>query len=447
MNRNSLIVCIIVISTCFEAIGQTDEKIKIAIEIESSLKEELLDVWYPASIDKKFGGFLSSFSYNFKPEDNQNKMIVTQSRHIWVNSKASIEFRDEGYLKNADHGFEFLKNVMWDKAYGGFHTLVTRKGTVISLPEEEKTAYGNAFAIYALAAYYQASGNEEAIDIAKKTFFWLEKFSHDSIHKGYYQHMYKNGSKVIRDKNIHASTEYGFKDQNSSIHLLEAFTELYKVWPDELLRKRITELLLLIRDKIVTPKGYMILFFRPDWQPFSLRDSSRSYIAKTSYLDHVSFGHDVEIAYLMIETSHALGFEFDTTTLKIAKKLVDHSLKNGWDETVGGFFDDGYYFKGEDTLTVTISTKNWWAQAEGLNSLLLMSELFPDDPMNYFEKFKKQWSYINQYLIDHKNGDWYPGGSDRDPLVKTASKGSIWKACYHQYRAMTNSIHMLRKED
>ena len=234
------------------------------------------------------------------------------------------------------------------------------------------------------------------------------------------------------------------KDQNSSIHLLEAFTELYQVWPDPLLRERLHEMLLLIRDTITTPRGYLVLFLTPDWKPVSFADSSEAVILKHRNLDHVSFGHDVETAYLMIEASHILGFTNDTTTQRIAKKMVDHALRNGWDNTVGGFYDEGYYFKNKEGISIIRDTKNWWAQAEGLNALLMMADLYPGDEMKYFSKFETLWKYADAYLIDHENGDWFAGGLDKQPEMKTALKGQIWKAFYHQYRSLANCIDRLR---
>lgn len=419
------------------------ERKRMAVEIENSLKKELVDIWYPASVDTLYGGFLSSFSFDFKPFGEQDKMVVTQSRHTWVNARASMFYNDRKYLDNAKYGFEFLKNHMWDSVYGGFDTFVDRTGILKGRGPVYKTAYGNAFAIYALSAYYKASGNEEALDLAKKTFYWLEKNSHDSVYKGYYQYLYKDGTKIKREQET-VSDELGLKDQNSSIHLLEAFTELYQVWPDELLRERLSEMLFLIRDVIVCPKGYLVLFFQPDWTPvsFKFENISDKLLKKRIQLDHISFGHDVETAYLMIEASEILGLKDDTVTLSISKKMLDHSLNNGWDNVNGGFYDMGYYFN-DDKVTIVKDTKNWWAQAEGLNTLLLMSDYFPEDELKYFEKFEKQWSYINKYLIDHEHGDWYQGGLDKEPESKNGPKGHIWKGCYHQYRSLENCVKRL----
>ncbi len=419
---------------------------RIRQEMEEALGKGLLERWYPRAIDREYGGFLSAFTFDFKPTGEQDKMIVSQARHVWNNAKAIKLYPDNpAYAESAKHGFAFLRDVMWDSVYGGFHTLVSRSGTVKSNPREEKTAYGNSFGIYACAAYAAASGDTSALSLAKKAFMWLEKYSHDPELKGYYQHMTRSGGVIRRDAGIQSTAETGYKDQNSSIHLLEAFTELYQVWPDPLVAERLEEMLLLIRDKIVQPAGYMTLFFTPDWTPVSYRDSSVATIRRHLNLDHVSFGHDVETAYLLLEAAHVLGKHNDDTTREIAKSMVDHSLENGWDSETGGFYDAGYYFPDSIGITIMHDTKNWWTQAEGLNTLLMMADLYPDDEQDYYGKFKTLWNYANDYLIDHENGEWYAGGLDKEPDQKSAMKGHIWKAGYHQVRSLMNCIERLER--
>lgn len=452
MNHLFKIPCIatlLVISTFyfFSFIPDIEDRSKIAAEMDNSIRNELLNKWYPQSVDKQYGGFLSTFTFDFKLTGEQDKMIVTQARHTWSNSRAAEVYPEVPFYKTgAKNGFNFLKNVMWDKDYGGFYTLVTRKGTIKPGGTSPKDAYGNAFAIYAMAAYYRSSGDTIALSFAKKAFMWLENNSHDSLNKGYYQHLSKEGKPLQRDKSTPSTSDLGYKDQNSSIHLLEAFTELYSVWPDNLLRVRLQEMLFLIRDKMTNPKGYLVLFFKPDWTPISFKDFSEAVILKHRNLDHVSFGHDVETAYLMLEASHLLGIKNDTATMRMAKTMIDHALKNGWDNAVGGFYDEGYYFKDNPQITIIKDSKNWWAQAEGLNTLLLMADHFPGDEHQYFKKFQTQWSYVQKYLIDHEHGDWYQGGLDKEPAQKSGLKGQIWKGNYHQLRALINCVERLRPD-
>lgn len=416
-------------------------------QLETSLRENLLNTWYPKAIDLDSGGYFSNFTFDFQLKDDaQEKMIVTQARHLWSNSKAAKLYPDQNYFADgAKHGFKFLRDKLWDQENGGFFQLVNRSGKPLLEKSPYKTAYGNSFGIYALAAYFGATQDSAGLELAIEAFHWLEKHSHDPLHKGYFQHLEQDGSPVIRPLDTSSNSDIGYKDQNSSIHLLEAFTELYSVWKDPLLKERLEEMLILVRDTITNEKGSLVLFFEPDWTPISFQNEPEEEILKHRNLDHVSYGHDVETAYLILESSHVLGLENDSLTLSKAKTMVDHAIQFGWDNQLGGFFDEGYYFLGEEEPRVIKDTKNWWAQAEGMNTLLLMSEYFPKDERDYFGKFVQLWKYNQAYLIDKDHGDWYAGGLDKQPELKTADKGHIWKANYHQFRSMQGCFERLRK--
>jgi len=421
---------------------------RIATEMESSLKTELLDVFYPRTLDTVYGGFLSDFTYDWKPSGPQNKMIVCQARHVWTSSNTAMFFKAEKYSKVAEHGFQFLKNKMWDSIYGGFYMIRNREGGPVGLASgDSKTAYGNAFGIYALTSYFKLTGDSSALELAQQTFIWLEQHSHDPVYGGYYNNLTREGN--LRDKDNDAVARFDKsapdgKDQNSSIHLLEAFTELYKIWPDSLVRQRVKEMLELIRDTIVGDKNWLTLFMQRDWTPISYRDSADEVRKVNFSMDHVSFGHDVETAYLMLEASQALGSGYDET-LETAKKMVDHSIDNGWDNLNGGLYNEGYYFKGSDTLIVIDKSKVWWVQAEALNSLLLFSKLFPEEE-KYYNAFLKQWEYMKTWLIDHEYGGWYYNGLDNNPDSKKINKTSDWKVNYHESRSLMNCIEMLTDE-
>ena len=414
------------------------DKDSIASEMKAVLSGEF-DLWYPLSIDTVYGGYFSDINYKWELDGAQTKMIVTQARHIWSNSNAAMYFPDkEKYLKTAEHGFRFLKNIMCDPEYHGFYNLVNREGGAIKENGEIiKRAYGNSFAIYGLAAYYRASGNEEALKLAQETFKWLEKHSYDPKYGGYFQFVTREG-KALKD-----GYDAPPKDQNTMIHLLECFTELYKVWPDDTLRERLASTLHLIRDVITTDKGCLTLFFKQDWTPVSYRNADQATREKNYEFDHVSFGHNIETAYLMLEASEALGIKDDTLTLAVAKKMVDHTLNNGWDKERGGIYDRGYYMPGEDTITIIQNTKEWWAQIEALNSMLMMSQLFPNDKIDYYKKFILQWNYIKEYLLDGEYGGWYWGGIDIVPDNKSFAKGTIWKGNYHTSRGLINCLKRL----
>ena len=260
MQRSILLLAVFISSSVFAQ--KKAERDSIVAQMKVAAKELLIDKSYPNNLDREYGGYLSTFTYDFKPYGEQDKMIVTQARHIWSTSKAAQFYNDTSYIAMARHGFYFLRDKMWDKEYGGFYNLVNRQGEPKSTMKE---AYGNSFAIYGLAAYYAASGDTAALELAKKGFMWLEQHSHDPKYKGYFQHLERNGTPIVRPDSTPGTSDLGYKDQNSSIHLLESFTELYSVWKDPLLKERLNEMLLLIRDTMIDNKGYVTLFFYPDW--------------------------------------------------------------------------------------------------------------------------------------------------------------------------------------
>ena len=417
-------------------------------EMTEALKKNLLNKWYPLVLDKVNGGYFTNVSYDWEIDSEQYKMIVTQARHIWTTSKAALLFNNTVYETAAKHGFYFLKNYLWDKNFGGFYQMRNFKGGFTDYLgfNEEKRTYGNAFGIFGLAAFYDLTKDENVLNFIKEVFGWIESHAYDPKYGGYFQFLTPEGIPFNKDSEYKSQAydipELGYKDQNSSIHLLEAYTELYAVWKDPELKSQLMNLLILIRDVITTPKGYMNLFFQNDWNPVSFRNDVKEERENNYRLEHVSFGHDYETAFLLLEASYILDLTDDYKTLSIAKKMVDHALFNGWDAENGGFFDAGYYFQDEDNCTIIQSTKNWWAQAEGLNTLLIMSKIFPDN-QTYSEYFVKQWEYIKKYLLDNEHGGWFEGGLDKEPQFNTGHKGHIWKCTYHTARALMNCIKIL----
>ncbi len=420
---------------------ETDGKV-ILSELKEQLREEL-DHFGSGTIDTVYGGYFTDMNYKWELEGSQNKMIVTQARLVWSNANASIYFNEkEPYFNYARQGFEFIRNVMWDKKYGGFYDILDREGKPLgSHGQYMKTAYGNAFAIYGLAAYYRAFGDTSALNLAVRTYNWMDQHSYDPKYGGYFQNISREGE-PFKD----GLGPVPPKDQNSMIHIMEAFTELYQVWPNPELRVRLDSLFHDVRDIAIDGHPYLTLFFKRDWTPISYRDSS-NYLRTAHFEDdHISFGHNVETAWLLLETSKALGLKNDEETIRISKWMDDYALENGWDKELGGIYDGGYIFRGETNVTIIMPTKQWWSQIEALNSFLMMSELYPHDKMNYYVKFCEQWNYIEKYLLDRKYGGWYWGGVDKAPQNEKGPKATIWKVDYHTTRGLINCIRRLEEK-
>lgn len=425
-------------------IQSSQTRVQLIKAFKKSLKEQLLDHWYPKVDDKKDGGYFSDMTRDWKLKGKQNKYIVTQARNVWVLSKTSTMFpkRKESYHKMAAHGVSFLENKMWDHKYGGFYSLVDRKGNVIRQKNNPwtgiKTLYGNVFAIYGLTEYYTVFHDKSALKFAIKTFRWLDNHAYDPQYGGFFEHLRRDGKPYVK--------KFGGqlpKGQNSSIHTLEALTSLYRAWPNDTLRTRLKQLLFLIRDKMTYRHHYLNLFFHRDWKPLNMRDSLKNGNLKYFPDDYISFGHNVETAYLMLDAAKALHFN-PKVTLMDGKSMVDYAIKNGWDKKLGGMFDGGFNRTPNGPVSIVRPTKIWWTQAEVLNSFLLMAKYFPKDKRHYYQLFLKQWKYIQTYLIDHKYGGWYWEGIDQNPKRKFGPKATIWKATYHDSRALMNCIIRLQ---
>lgn len=431
--RRLLSVGLISTISLASAHGQSDAALMRSID---SAWQSLLTVWYPRAIDSIHGGYLANFEYDWRPSLKQDKMIVTQARHLWTTTKAAKLYPNRPeYDRAARQGFEFLRDQMWDAEHGGFYWLVDRSGKpVLGNPAHRlMCTYGNAFGIYALAAYADYRGDEESLAMAQRAFRWLDEHAHDNTHGGYFAVLTEAGKPAtpawVRGHGLPPRALY--KDQNTSIHLLEAFSELYQVWPDSLVRLRLQEMLTLVRDTMVSDRGYLQLYFQRDWTPISYQDSSEANYA----LDHVSFGHDIETAFLLLEASEVLFGEADETTRRVAKKLVDHTLRYGFDPQRSGIYDQGYYLPGGNTVAIVNNHKAWWSQAEGLNTLRMYSHFFPGDP-RYADAFAQLWHYTQTYVMDTTFGGWYANGIDTDPTARQAPKGQAWKGNYHTGRSL-----------
>ncbi|HEY0785257.1 MAG TPA: AGE family epimerase/isomerase, partial [Acidobacteriaceae bacterium] len=192
---------------------------------------------------------------------------------------------------------------------------------------------------------------------------------------------------------------------------------------DELLRQRLEELLHVVRDRIAVQPGVMSLFFTDDWRAVP---------------DHDSYGHDIETAYLMLEAAAALGRPNDEATAKMARMMVDHSMAYGWDAAHGGIYHSGPYAGRPDDLL-----KEWWVEMETLNTLLLMHEKYGAETDTYWKAFQLQLQYLEKYQMDAQfHGDYELIQPDGKPT--STVKGRIWKAAYHDGRALMNVSERLR---
>src|SRR5687768_14642111 len=375
----SLTVLLLLTSLCLAAAPSQADYLRIANEVDHHLNNDVIRPWFPACIDNETGGFHPNFSRDWKKGPPAPKFIVFQSRMTWITStlaKHRPQLRD-AMLPHARHGLRYLKDVMWDKQHGGFHWQLNSKGEVDDRVGTHKQLSGAAFGLYATAAAYDATQDPHALQLAKEAFNWLEKHAHDNDHGGYFEIFTREGKLILSDgpptprsRNF-GGFFAGYKSMNSHIHILEALSQLYQVWKDPLVAKRLEETLLIVRDKIAVEPGCLNLYFTHDWKPVP---------------DHDSFGHDVETAFLLLEAEESLG-KHDPRTLRMARMLVDHALNWGWDDKHGCYHDRGFAFS-----AAYAKEKIWWTEVKGLNAHLLMHDHFGHETDRDWNGFLKQWT-------------------------------------------------------
>lgn len=392
----------------------TQAREALATELDTYLWKHVLAPRFPRCVDKAHGGFHVNYARDWSPLEDRSRFVVYQARVAWTVATVALlrpEARSE-YLPYVRHGVRYLADVMWDRQAGGFHTHVDLAGRAV--PADSRPVYGQAFAIYALAAAHAATGDAEALDLAKRAWRVVEDRYRDSLGPGYRSAV---GEASIDGPGAH-------RTMNDHIHLLEAYAELLRSWPEPELRKRTEELLAFVRDRLFVEPGCLYLALWPDGRVVPAP---------------VSFGHDVETAFLMIEAEEALGREPSPATLRAARMLVDHALARGYDSARGQLFEYGSAYGPPIDRSI-----QWWAQFEAFHAFQLMDARFGREDALYGAAFTKAWALARDAFADPKHPGVCPQMDERGE-VRCDSKSHNWFASYHTGRALLFTADRLRK--
>jgi len=391
---------------------------------EKILKENIISFWYTKSLDRKNGGYTINFGPESEPKGGGTKMIVTQARTMWLFSRlVRAGYGSEECLEAADIGYRFLKEKMWDSKNGGFYWEVDATGNEKLQPR--KHLYGQAFALYAVSEYYLVCQRQDVLDFAVQVFNLLEAKSHDKTYGGYIEFFNEDWMPVPASERTYMGGEAGFKLMNTHLHLMEAMTTFYRASKLPLARERLLELINIESNAVVRKNlGACTDKYERNWTP-----------RLEGYYARVSYGHDIENVWLLIDACNAVGIS-NYPFLDLYRDLFDYSLKYGYDEANGGFYDSGPFNKPADRRS-----KIWWVQAEAIVSALYMHRLTQD--LKYLSVFEKTGNFIEKNMVDWENGEWHssitPEGRPR------GDKANLWKAGYHNGRAMIECLEILKQ--
>ncbi len=387
-------------------------------ELLKVLKENILGYWVRNAVDKEYGGFTGYIGSNNEVNKQAGKGIILNTRILWTFSAAARFLKDSIYSELADLAYRYITEKFVDYKHGGVFWELDYKGTPL---EKKKQVYAQAFAIYALSEYYKMNGKAKALDLAQEIYYLIEKYSFDHEYGGYIE-AFSEDWDDLDDVRLSEKDKNAKKTMNTHIHILEAYTNLYRIWPDRQLNNSLRKIIDVFISHFVNDHNHLNLFFSEYWE---LTDSI------------ISFGHDIEFSWLLTEAAEVIDDpRLINETGNIAVKMADTLISEGFDPH-GGI----YYEKNEGANHID-TDKHWWVQAEGMTGLVNAYQITKNN--SYLDKALSLWKFIDSYIIDHKNGEWFWKVNARGKPYKEDEKAGFWKCPYHNSRTCMEVIKRLK---
>ncbi len=397
-------------------IMEQEIKEKTAI-YKKELSDELnriLKFWSENTIDETNGGFYGKI-------DNDNQIIpgspkgsVLNARILWTFSAAFNHDPDPVYFVKASRAYRYIADHFIDKQYGGVYWSVDYQGNPL---DTKKQVYAIAFTIYALSEYYLASGAEAAKQNAIDLFYLLVEKAYDPVRTGYFE-AYTRDWLPIDDLRLSAKDANEKKTMNTHLHVLEGFTNLYSTWPDKALKEHIEILLDNFFDHFIDHKTHhLVLFFDEDWRRRS---------------DLVSYGHDIEATWLLLEAAEVIGNKAMIKKIKKISTGMADAVMEGLDS------DGGLWYEYEPADDHLIKEKHWWVQAEAMIGFYNAWQISGDE--KYLQLSISNWKFVKAKILDKANGEWFWGIKQDGTVMLSEDKVGIWKCPYHNSRACMEII-------
>lgn len=404
--------------------GQAKDKAEYARQFKQELIQKVLPYWYDTAVDKQRGGFVLADDAAKPARPATEKQLVTQCRMVWGFSHAKLKNLGDGkrdYLRAAQQGYRFLLDHFLDQENGGYFWATDLDGKVVN---PRKIVYGESFVMYAFVEYYRASGDKAALEHAMDLFKVLQKRSYDSKNGGWIEHFQRDWTPILTRSPEAIVEVSGYKSANTHLHLMEAFTELYDATRDGEVRKALNESLE-INKKYFYPldPGKSCFHRRLDWKPVTDPSSAG-----------LSYGHNVEFAWLMVRAENALG---RNPSWNQFYAHLDHALKYGYDHERGGL-----YSRGVDDQPANDTDKIWWVEAEMLAALTDALKHRDDAP--YSKALDSLLGFVTKYQADPKDGVWLDTVT-AEGKPKVTAKAHNWKANYHDVRGLVKFIEVFEQ--
>lgn len=387
---------------------------QLAVSAEKEL-QNILSWWSSRMIDLENGGFYGLVDGHGKLHLQAGKGVILNTRILWTFSAAARQTGSEEYRAVAERAFHYLLEYFWDEKNSGVYWMLDFRGQPV---QPKKQVYAQAFAIYALSEFFLLTRQTEALERARELFQLIEQNSRDTAKGGYFEAFARDWS-PLEDLRLSDKDANEAKTMNTHLHILEAYTTLLQTGPNEKVWEALKSLIVLFLEKFIDPEtAHLRLFFDKNWNLKS---------------DKISFGHDIETAWLLTHAAEILGDEsLISKTRAVAVCIAERTLEVGFDPANNGLWNEA------DSKGLTDCDKEWWPQIEAVVGFLNAWQISGES--RFAEAAIRSWGFIQNYLLDRENGEWFwglkaDGSPDRDH-----EKAGHWKCPYHNGRGCMEII-------
>lgn len=383
-----------------------DNLLELKQQVNEELIQNILPFWMGKMKDEEQGGFYGQFKGDGQLIPEADKGGILNARILWSFSSAYLQEKNPLYLEMANRAKTYILDHFFDDTFGGTYWTISFDGKPV---DTKKQIYSQAFFIYAFSEHFRASGDEPSLQTAIELFQLIEKHSFDNELNGYFE-AYSRDWVLLEDLRLSEKDENEKKTMNTHLHILEAYTNLYRVWKDERLEIQLRNLILIFIEKIVNQTTkHLNLFFDENW-------NTKSTI--------VSYGHDIEASWLIDEAARILGdLDLLYRVQKICMGVAEAACEGlQYDGSMVYELDKGHL----DT------DRHWWVQSEAVVGFLNAWDLSGNQ--EWLEKALKSWKYIAENLVDRAGGEWFWGISENGIPNRNGDKAGFWKCPYHNSR-------------
>lgn len=399
----------------------TDGPGDILANYKTELTTELSNIvayWQKHAPDEINGGFFGKIDNDNNVTANAPKGSVLNARILWSFSAAYNLRPDAESLQMAHRAYAYISRYFIDAEFGGVYWSVDYEGNKL---DTKKQVYASAFTIYALSEYYRASGLVAVKEHAIALYHLLVNKSYDK-HKTGYLEAFTRDWQPIGDLRLSAKDANEKKTMNTHLHVLEAYTNLYRIWPDKGLRKQIKTLIGNFFDHFIDVKTHhLVLFFDEDW---------------TRKSDTISYGHDIEATWLLLEAAEVINDILLEEDVEEMCPLIADVVLKGLDN------DGGLWYEYEPAKHHLIKEKHWWVQAEAMVGFFNAWQISRDQ--KYLDLSVKNWAFVKAKILDQQNGEWFWGIKEDGSIMPGEDKVGLWKCPYHNSRACIEIIKRIK---